>query len=146
MHSEEEKGLIVAKLDDGEDLFHSLLEVCRRHSVHSGLVVSGIGMLIDAEVAYFDGIEYRTEKFDEAMELIALHGTIAVGIESPIHLHCALADSSHNVRGGHLMSGMVKVLAEIVIIRLDELELRRDLNPESDLRELAVVRSDRLGD
>ena len=138
MKSSEEKGLIVAKLDDGEDLLESLGDLVKKHNIGSGLVVSGIGMLRNFVLGYFDGKEYRRKEFKTPCELVSLLGSITTDKETVIHLHTSLADENNNVVGGHLFQAEVCSLNEIVIRRLDEISLTRQVNPETGLKMLDI--------
>jgi predicted DNA-binding protein with PD1-like motif len=138
MQSAEEKDHIVIKLDDGEDVFKALGIVIEKHGIDSALILSGIGMLKDFEIGYYNGKNYIIERFVDPMELLSMHGSIAKGKENRIHIHISLANSEHKVFGGHLMSAKVCVLNEIVILRMNEMDLTRKLNPKSGLMELEV--------
>lgn len=138
MKSAADANLIVAKLEDGEDLLGSLEKVVREHHIDSGTVLWGIGMVRDFEVGYYDGKAYHRTTFGPPHELIALHGSIARRGDPVFHLHVAGADKSHGVVGGHLFKATVSVLNEICIARFDRLRLTRELSPRSGLRELGV--------
>ncbi|MEE9224482.1 MAG: PPC domain-containing DNA-binding protein, partial [Thermoplasmata archaeon] len=102
MKSGEDKSLIVAKLEDGEDLFESLGAIVEEYDIESGLVLTGIGMLRNFVLGYFDGEVYRKKEFKSACELVSLQGSITTEKETVIHLHASLADENNNVIGGHL--------------------------------------------
>ena len=138
MQSSEENNRIIAKLDDGQNLFSALGKIMMKHGAESAVILSGIGMLRDFELGYYDGGKYITKLFNEPMELLSMHGSIAASEESSIHIHVALADEGHNVIGGHLMKAKVCVLNEIVLQKLDRIELGRRLNEKSGLYELDI--------
>ncbi len=138
MRTSIEGELVLAKLDDGEDLFPSILGIAERHGITSGMVLWGIGMLRDVELGYFNGATYERATYDEPQELLALHGSIAADPEVPLHLHVALAGRDHGVVGGHLFRARVAVLNEIAIRSFRTIRLGRALNPRSGLRELAL--------
>ena len=142
MQSEEEKDIIVVKLDADENLFEVMGKVIEKHKIESGLILSGIGMLGDFEIGYYNGTKYINESYSEPMELLSMHGSIAKQDESKIHIHVSLAKNDHGVIGGHLMKAKVCVLNEIVIKRLKEVVLLRKLNEKSGLLELEVTRYD----
>ncbi len=138
MQSAQEKDHIVVKLDNGEDVFKSLEIVIEKHGIDSALILSGIGMLKDFEIGYYNGKNYIIERFIDPMELLSMHGSIARGKENRIHIHVGLANNEHKMYGGHLMSAKVCILNEIVILRMNEMDLTRKLNPKSGLMELEV--------
>jgi len=130
--------LIMGKLEDGEDLLGSLHQIVKQHSIDSGTVLWGIGMVRDFEVGYFDGKAYRKRTFAPPHELLALHGSISPRADPPFHLHVAAGNEGHSVVGGHLFHGTVSTLNEICIARFDTLRLGRELSPRSGLRELVL--------
>ncbi len=138
MKSSEEKSLIIAKLDDGENLFESLKEIIEKHGIKSGLVLSGIGMLRNFVLGYYDGSEYQKKEFEDPCELLSLQGSITTKGETVIHLHTSLADESRNVVGGHLFEAEVCSLNELVIRKLDDIVLSRESNPVTGLKELDI--------
>jgi len=136
MKSGEDIGLIVAKLDDGEDLFSSIEDIIEKHEIRSGVVLSGIGMLRNFVLGFFDGKEYQRKEFKDPCELVSLQGSLTTEGETVIHLHASLADEDRNVIGGHLFQAEVCSLNEIAIRKLDELNLTRKLDPETGLKTL----------
>lgn len=138
MQSNEDKNLIVAKLDDGENLFESLENIIEKHEIRSGLILSGIGMLRNFVLGYYNGSEYQKKKFADPCELLSLQGSISTEGETVIHLHTSLADEKQNVIGGHLFEAEVCSLNEIVIRKLDGFVLSRRLNPATGLKELQI--------
>ena len=138
MHGKEEDGFVALKLDCGEDIFQCLNKAIEDFHIKSGYVLMGIGMLRDIEIGYFDGEKYLTKLIDEPHELISLQGSISTMGEVVIHLHCSLAGPDHNIIGGHLSKGTVNVINEILIKKVDEIELGRNLNPRTGLKELYI--------
>ncbi|MEE9115851.1 MAG: PPC domain-containing DNA-binding protein [Thermoplasmata archaeon] len=139
MKSGEDKSLIVAKFEDGEDLFESLGAIVEEYDIESGLVLTGIGMLRNFVLGYFDGEVYQKKEFKGACELVSLQGSITTEKETVIHLHASLADESNNVIGGHLFQAEVCMLNEIVLRKLDDLTLARKENPITGLKELDIL-------
>jgi predicted DNA-binding protein with PD1-like motif len=54
------------------------------------------------------------------------------------HIHCSVADSEHQLWGGHLNKARVNVINEITILKLDKLNLTRIKNEETGLMELNI--------
>ncbi|MCK4456918.1 MAG: DNA-binding protein [Thermoplasmata archaeon] len=138
MQSARKGHMVVAKLSKGENLLAALREIIEKHDIVSGLVISGIGMLKNVELGYYSGEKHEPKRFEGPRELIALHGSMTTGGETVIHLHCALSDEKYEVVGGHLIDAEVAVVAELVIAKLSKIELGRELNPETGLKELSV--------
>lgn len=139
MKSGEDKSLIVAKFEDGEDLFESLNTTIERYGIQSGIVLTGIGMLRNFVLGYFDGKIYQKKEFKEPCELVSLQGSITTEKETVIHLHASLAEESNNVVGGHLFQAEVCMLNEIVLRRLNDLTFTRKENPVTGLKELDIL-------
>jgi len=129
----------VVKLDDGEDLFPSLERIVHEHSIVSGVFLGGVGMIREFEIGYWSGKEYLTEFHETPHELLHYGGSIARAEGKPMfHIHATLAGPDHRTVGGHVNRAVVAVLNEIFILKLEELELTRELNPGSGLMELVV--------
>jgi predicted DNA-binding protein with PD1-like motif len=139
MQSAEENEYVVAKFEDKEDFFEVLESVIERHNIKSAVILSGIGMLRNIEIGYYNGKEYIIEKFTDPMELLSMHGSIAEVKENKVHVHVGLANSEHKVFGGHLIRAKVCVLNEIVILKFNKMTLTRKLNPKSNLVELEIL-------
>lgn len=133
----EDKGLIMARLHQDEDLFESLKEVCRACGVRTGIFISGIGMLKQAELSFFvkQG-RYATVLFPEPLELVSLSGNIILQDgEYHFHAHAVLAKESKEAVAGHLSKGKVNVTNEIVIMKSD-IPARRDIDAATGLMAL----------
>ena len=125
------------RLDDGDDLFGRLTEFASTEKVRAAAVVLGIGMLRRATLGYWNGREYEWESTTEPMELVALHGTIAVADGVPsIHLHVGLADRAHHLHGGHLKAATVGVVGELLVEEFAHRTFGRPLNEGLGLRTL----------
>jgi predicted DNA-binding protein with PD1-like motif len=133
---------IVIKLSNNEDLFDSLKIVIESNEIRSGIILSGIGMLKEFELGYFDPDGYKTRFFSEPHELVSMSGSIAYAKTDTSnlipHIHCAIADREHQVWGGHLNKAKVNVVNEITILKLSELKLTRLKNDTTGLMELNI--------
>lgn len=138
MQSAEEGSAILVKLSDGEDVLPSLEAAAGKHRVENGSVLWGIGMIQDFEIGFFGPNGYEKKTFKERRELVALHGSIAMGAEPKLHLHVAVAERDHSVVGGHLFRAKAAVVNEIRLERFDRIRLRRIPNPNTGLNELDV--------
>ena len=49
-----ESKIIILKLTNDEDVFKSLEKAINAHNIRSGVILSGIGMLKEFELGYFD--------------------------------------------------------------------------------------------
>lgn len=119
MEHSEDQGLIMVHLHQNEDLFESLENVCRACDVRTGVFLSGIGMLKQAELSFFvkQG-RYATVLFPEPLELVTLTGNVLLQDgEYKFHLHAVLAKDTKEAVAGHLSKGKVNVTNEIVILK-----------------------------
>ncbi len=138
MHGKEENGFVALKLDNGEDFYECLNKAIVDFNIRSGYILMGIGMFRGAEIGFFDGTEYLTKYLSEPHELVSMQGSISTKDEVIIHIHCSLAGPDHSLIGGHLNKGTVNVINEILIKKVDEIELGRNLNPNTGLKELFI--------
>src|SRR3989304_10596419 len=100
MQSSAEGELVIAKLDDGEDLFASIESLAATHHLENAMVMWAIGMLREAEVGYFNGKSYNRTTFAEPLELLSLHGTYAGKADPKIHVHVSAAGRDQRGGGG----------------------------------------------
>lgn len=125
------------RLDEGEDLFASLAGFARDASIRAGVVVSGIGMLRQAAVGYWNGREYSSHEIAVPHELVALHGSLAIVDGGPsIHLHASLSGPDHGTVSGHLLRATVGVLAEVYVETFPHRTFGRPMNESVGLRGL----------
>ena len=137
-----ETNIIICKLINNEDLFVSLDYLINKYNIKSGLILTGIGMLKEFELGYFEPGGYKTKFFQEPHELINLSGSIAINKKDPNeiipHVHCSVADWKNQLWGGHLLKAKVNVVNEITILKLEELQLNRIKNDSTGLMELNI--------
>lgn len=138
MQSAAEGAVVMVKLSDGEDVFASLEQACRKHGIERGAVHWGIGMLQDFEIGFFAPAGYEKRTLRDRHELIALHGSIAIDADPKFHLHVAVAGPDHGVLGGHLFRGKACMVNEICLEKFDAIHMSRRLNPTTTLNELQL--------
>lgn len=137
MQSNESKNVIIAKLSSGENILDEIKNVCIKHKVKTAIVISGIGQLKKAKLGYFkDKGNYAEEDFDKTLELLSLTGNVINQNNNYIiHFHCVLGDEKKNALGGHLLDGIVSVVAEIVLLKTD-VKAYRKLDEKTGLKTL----------
>ena len=121
MEYREGDGLIMVRLHQNEDLFESLEKVCAACDLRTGVFVSGIGMLKQAELSFYvKHGKYATVLFPEPLELVSLTGNVLrQDGEYRFHVHAVLAKETKEAMAGHLSKGKVNVTNEIVILKTD---------------------------
>ncbi|WP_373513077.1 PPC domain-containing DNA-binding protein [Persicitalea sp.] len=127
------------RLLPGQDLKNELVNFVNKQRVEAGFILTGVGSLTNANIRLANqdtGTEYLGY-----FELISLAGTLSV---NGSHLHIAIADSTGQTTGGHLLEGCkVYTTAEIVIGVLPETVYKREPEPASGYDELNVYRKQR---
>lgn len=104
--------------------------------MESGAVLWGIGMLQDFEIGFFGPTGYAKTIVSERHELLALHGSISIRGDPPLHLHVSLGRPDHTAIGGHLFRAKTAVINEIQIERFETIHLNRRFNEKTGLREV----------
>ena len=59
-------------------------------------------------------------------------------IAETFHIHCTLADEKQRIYGGHLFKGIVSVVNEIVILKLNKIKLKREEDKKTGLKTLKI--------
>lgn len=130
----------MARLHQDEDLFESLKKVCSECGLRTGVVVSGIGMLKQAELSFYvKHGKYATVLFPEPLELVSLTGNILEQDGDYVfHLHAVLAKETKEAMAGHLSRGKVNVTNEITILKTD-ITAHRELDEATGLMALTFA-------
>ena len=128
---------IMLRLAHGENILKTLEEVVAEEKA-SLLIATGIGMITDFELGYFENGEYVKMAFKEPHELVMLQGTVASEGELRMHIHAVVADKDHRAFGGHLLKGWVWVSNEIGLLRLKGVRSKRILDKDRGVAVLHV--------
>ena len=117
------------RLPKGKDLLEELIDFCHDNQVKCG-IVSAVGCVSNATIAYYDQAKKKFEKslFDEELELVNLTGNISIQDNRPmVYAHVTLADNEHNVVAGRLQPGTKIFACEAYIQELvGEPKVRRN--------------------
>lgn len=138
MQIKSEGNIIMMKVEFGEDVKDCLNSALERFQISSGEITWGLGKIRNLEIGYHDGKEYVRKTFDEGLEIVSFHGSIA-SVEPRFHIHCAGAGPDHSVVGGHFFSGIAEPLMEIRITRFDEINIVREKSQKSGLMEAKLI-------
>lgn len=123
-----EENLIFVRFDTNDDFFESLYSVVEKYSINAGVILSGMGMLKDFEIGWFNVEKdmYEKIKMDTPHELVALTGNIAKKDGKPFaHIHVALAGPDKKLVGGHLFGAKVNITNEIFIYKIGSMKFDR---------------------
>ena len=113
----------IVRLQDGENLADALREL----GSDSALILSGIGMVRDVELGYWNGSEYEIHTYPAPAELLSLQGNLAtdeVGLRIA-HVHLSLSRQDGSVRGGHLVAATVHNTLEMGLLPLEGIAMER---------------------
>jgi predicted DNA-binding protein with PD1-like motif len=108
---------LLLRVDRGEELVASILQVAEHHRLQSGLV-HAIGALEDIELGFYvlDERRYLRRTLPEMHELVSLQGNLArLDGKAFLHAHVVLGARDFSTTGGHLFRGTVAVVAEVVL-------------------------------
>lgn len=133
--------LIAVRLKAPEPVHESLIAVLQSHGFRAAFVVSGIGMLADPSIGYYDlpRQQYHQETIAGNHELLNLAGNISLRDgELMGHLHVTLSREDHSAFGGHLFSANVGLTCEVLLAVVDPVKLWRQLEPEFGLPGLMI--------
>ena len=105
-------------LDPNENLLKSLISICEKYRIQTGIIISGIGQLKQVTLGYFkEKNNYTPEFYKDTYELLSLSGTIIRNNKTYIpHLHAILGKFDKKTLGGHLLDASVEVTNEIIAI------------------------------
>jgi predicted DNA-binding protein with PD1-like motif len=137
MEIAETDSYLMLKLEHGEDIIGSIQEAVKGER-STLLLVTGLGMISDFELGFFDRGNYLRRSFNEPHELLALQGSVATEGDPRIHIHATVADTEHRAFGGHLMKGKVWMSNEIGMARLKGVVARRVFDSEKKVGVLHI--------
>jgi len=129
MEVSQKGSVMLLKLNHDEDILASIDEAVKEEK-YTLLITTGLGMIHDFELGYFDEGKYLTKSIKSPHELLSLQGTVASEGSPRLHVHATVADTKHWAFGGHLMRGKVWMSNEIGLVRLEGSISKRAVDPE----------------
>ncbi len=131
--------LHIVHLDRNEDVYESLHRYASTHGILNGVILTGYGTIDRCRFHSVTGNSLPPEdKFTTIhapLEVLGIHGIIAGG---EIHAHMEVADLDHSF-GGHLEPGCrVLYLCDLVIAKIEGVDLAFERRAQSGLRLLFV--------
>lgn len=125
------------RMDRGDEVIGSILEVCRKESIPSA-IFSGIGGCGNATLQVFipETGGFESEDIAGMLELVALNGNVVSADDGQLypHAHALFSfkkDGRHGVAGGHLKATTVRYTAEIELRPTIGGSIRRKFDPET---------------
>ena len=126
------------RLDRGDEIISSLLELCRKEDIASA-IYSGIGGCKHAEIQTFipESGTFETQELSGMLELISLNGNIVRDEDGSLfhHTHAMFSfkkDGVHCAAGGHIKSVTVLYTAEIELRPVIGGVIGRKKDPETN--------------
>jgi hypothetical protein len=121
------QGVVIVSLGSGDLLLESIRSVARAASLHTGVLMTGIGSLSAGRIHTVGTNELPPKEvfldLPGPLEVVSFSGIIA---NYEPHLHISLMDQAGKCYGGHLEEGCsILTLSEISILRLPDLHLIR---------------------
>lgn len=125
------------RMDCGDEVIESILEVCRKESIPSA-IFTGIGGCGSADLQVFipETGEFETESIEGMLELVSLNGNVVSGDEGQLyhHTHALFSfkkDGQHEIAAGHLKATTVRYTAEIELRPTTGGSITRKYDPET---------------
>ncbi len=125
------------RLDRGDEIVSSLLDICQKESIPSA-VFSGIGGCQQAELQVFIPAtgNFEAEVLEGMLELVSINGNVVRDAEGRLyhHTHALFSfkqNGVHGMAGGHLKSTTVLYTAEIELRPTLGGAIRRKFDPET---------------
>ena len=131
------KDTYYVRIDKGEEIITSLMDVCRKEGIGSA-VFTGIGGCDVAEIQTFipETGSFETEKVTGMLELINVTGNIVSDETGALfhHTHAVLSykdGTEHKMAAGHMKSLSVLYTAEIELRPVLDGTIHRKYDPET---------------
>ncbi len=120
------------RLKRGEDLLNSIRAVCREREIRAGVILSGVGCILQGRVRDASGVTIR--EIGAHCEIVSLNGTVSA---ERCHIHIALSREDLSTIGGHLCEGcIINTTCELVIGELPGICFGVEEDPETGYDEL----------
>ena len=125
------------RVDKGDEIISSILEVCRKEKILSA-TYSGIGGCAEAEIQTFIPATgaFETRTIRGMLELVSLMGNVICGDEGELihHTHAVISykeGEEHRMAAGHMKSLTVLYTAEIEVRPVLGGIIRKKFDPET---------------
>lgn len=108
--------------EKGEHLINSLAGFAKEEDI-SAASFHGLGGALEAEIGYYhlDTKEYEFTQLNEVLEIVSLHGNIALKDGAPfVHAHGVLSDAKLKSYAGHIKELVVGGTCELFLQNIDD--------------------------
>ena len=128
---------IALRLKPQQDLRAELEAVVQQQAIEAACIVTCVGSLTKATLRL--AAQSEATVFERKFEIVSLTGVMS---RWGSHYHIAIADSTGQTIGGHLLSGsLIYTTAEIIIGVLPQFSFKRALDQATGYRELSIYAS-----
>jgi predicted DNA-binding protein with PD1-like motif len=125
---------IAFRLQPGQDLRIELDAFVTQHEIEAACILTCVGSL--SKVALRLAGHSQATYYKDRFEIVSLTGTVS---KNGSHCHIALANSTGQTLGGHLLAGcLIYTTAEIVLGILPNLSFQREHDATTGYKELKV--------
>ena len=114
-------------LKDGAKIPDDIVKIAAAEGISTAQVVA-IGGMRPLRLAYFDHAKkkYEEHDFDEFVEITSFSGNITVKDGKPfLHAHGTFGRKDLSVIGGHVMSGTVSPIMEVILTPTENRAVRK---------------------
>jgi len=136
--------VVLARGFEGEDLYAGIESVAAKENIRNAAVIV-VGGLRKAKVVVgpkepTGPIEPEFREFDDAREIAGV-GTIVCDEDGPkLHMHGAIGRGDDTIAGCPRGGAKVFCVLEVVFIELDGIDASRQLDPDTGLKLLTLLR------
>jgi uncharacterized protein len=118
MKSRREGDRIFIRLETGDEVHSSLVEIAERERIFGGWL-SGIGAASEVELGYYDleRKDYGRVRIEGEVEVASVSGSVGlVDGKAFVHLHAVVSDRQGMARGGHLFRAVTTATLEFLLV------------------------------
>ena len=137
--------VFVARLQDGESIYKAVEEIAAREEIQSAavLAVGGIrsGKVVTGPENPRGKVVPHYEEFDDARELVGVGTLFPQDGKPSLHFHAGMGRGDRSLVGCPRAGMSVYLVLEVVIIELIGVSARRELDPNSGIHLLSIVRN-----
>ena len=119
---------IFLRLEPGEYLVKSLIDLAEKEKIEFATIVSGVGMIEGLEMGWFcvNDNDYDTYKVAGTFDLSSISGNISLFQDKPRpHVHIVANKPSFDTVSGHLIDCRCHITMEIGLRLLENSNLKR---------------------
>jgi predicted DNA-binding protein with PD1-like motif len=121
-------GEVFIRIDNGEPLVATLIRASQEMSIRVAAIASGVGMLKDVELGFFDADSdsYKTARHVGPFDLSVVTGSV-VPREDHVaaHVHAVFNNQNHATYSGHVVEARCHVTVEL-FLSITDLPLKRE--------------------